>query len=312
MSRTWILAVTVLALAAPAFAQTGAGGTDRPALRSRAAELTEKYADAVVTVKIALKQKIVVQGQQMGGDDQQVEVTGTVIDPAGLVVVSDSELDPSSLMMDLMMGSAGMQFDIETEVGEVKIVMKDGKEVPARVVLRDKDLDLAFVHPIEKGQKFTHVPMQKGAAPQILDDLLIVGRLGRNLDRTPTVTHATVRAIVKKPRTFFVPSDPLGALTGGLGCPVFPGGGQATGICLMRRGPKTQGGGSGLSAMIGQMVPVIVPAEDVAEMAAQALAEAAKAPAEGEGATLPAREKKDEPKPPAGGGGGGPKPAEPR
>ncbi len=279
------LAVAAVAAGTPAAAKAGGGGggSDRPALKARVQEIAGKFQDAVVSVKVAIKQKMVLGGQQINAGDQQIEVTGTVIDPSGLIVISDYELDPTSLMYELLAGSmGGPQIQFQNEIGEVKIVLRDGKEVPGRVVLRDKDLDLAFVAPQEKGQKFVHVPvLEKGAraakAPELFDDLLVLGRLGRSLDRTPTVTHSVVRAVVRKPRTFYVGSDPLGALTGGLGCPVFNGAGESLGILLMRRGPRASGEGSGLSALIGQMVPVVLPGEDVAELAAQAFAEAEKA-----------------------------------
>jgi hypothetical protein len=282
-ARTFLaIGVALLFARAEASAQSATA-----ALKDRAVEIANKFQDAVVTVKVALKQKMLIGGQEMSGEDAQVEVTGTVVDPSGLVVVSDSQLDPSSLMMEMMLGSmggGGPQFEVQTEIREVKIVLKDGKEAPGRVVLRDKDLDLAFVAPQEKG-KYTHVPLAKGNGPDLFDEMLVLGRLGRNLDRTPSVTAIRVRAVVKRPRTFYVGSDPLGALTGGLGSPVFDGAGRPIGLLLMRRGPKVRGEGSGLSALLGQMVPVVLPAEDIADLMTQAIAEAKKAseePAGGE------------------------------
>ena len=39
---------------------------------------------------------------------------------------------------------------METEVNDIKILLEDGAEVPAEIVLRDKDLDLAFIRPKAK------------------------------------------------------------------------------------------------------------------------------------------------------------------
>src|SRR6266567_4578044 len=62
-------------------------------------EILGKYQQAVVTVKLAIKQSI-----SMGGRDQKsdskTETTGTVIDPSGLTVVSLATTDPSSAMKD--------------------------------------------------------------------------------------------------------------------------------------------------------------------------------------------------------------------
>jgi hypothetical protein len=253
---------------------------DADSLKSRAKELLKTHQDAVVHVKIALKQTMSFAGQELPGQDTQVEVTGTIIDPSGLVVVSDSEIDPMSFMMGMMGGmmgglDGGGGIDSKSDVTDVKIVLKDGKEVPARLVLRDKDLDLAFVAPQPKDMKLPHIALAASKAPDLFDDLLVVRRLDRSLDRQPAIGLARVSAIVQKPRTFYV-VDSAGSADQ-LGCPVFDRQGKAIGITVRRRGPASSGGGlGGLASMIGGMGAVVLPSEDVKEVAEQALSEAAK------------------------------------
>lgn len=272
MDRTsrWAFGLTAALLLADASA------AEPQDLKAKAREVLERYQDAVVNVKIALKLKSMRSGQQMQSQDQQLEVTGTIIDPSGLVVVAESETDPGA-MMKAMSGGRLQGMDIESEVGEVKIILKDGKEIAGRLLMRDKDLDLAFIAPLERGLTFTHVALEKGKVPELFDDVLLLGRLGRNLDRAPAVTADRIRAIVNKPRTFYVCADTLTALTGGFGCPAFDATGKPIGLLVMRRGPAISANGS-MSSAFSSMTPVVLPCEDIAEVAQQALAEAAKAP----------------------------------
>src|ERR1700722_12080429 len=81
----------------------GGGLTAIPAQADDAAksgrEILAKCQQAVVTVKLAIKQSV-----SMGGRDQKseskTETTGTVIDPSGLTVVSLATTDPSSTVKD--------------------------------------------------------------------------------------------------------------------------------------------------------------------------------------------------------------------
>jgi S1-C subfamily serine protease len=177
-------------------------------------------------------------------------VAGTVLSPEGLTVVSDANSNPGR-----MFGEEG-----GSETTDVQILMKDGRELPAKFVLRDRDLDLAFVMPTEKGLKLTHVPLEKGPVPDVLDDLVFIHRFGRTLNREAGVALGSVSAVVKKPRTLLVPE--ASNVSQFLGCPVFDGKGRAIGLVVSRRG-----GGGGRLSLFGQSV--VVPAEDVQQVADQ-------------------------------------------
>ena len=66
-------------------------------------QVLEKYKNAVVTVKLVIK-----QGMSSGGEDSKNEVksetTGTIIDPSGLTIISRSAIDPSTTMNELYRG----------------------------------------------------------------------------------------------------------------------------------------------------------------------------------------------------------------
>lgn len=292
------------ALAASAVLSGGAppASAQDAGIRGTARRMLASYQDAVIHVKAAVKQQMSFGGHDMPGQDSQVEVLGTIIDPSGLTVLSESSLDPGGALAGLLGGGGDNSFSMKSDVGDVKMVLKDGKEVLARVVLRDKDLDLAFVAPEDRTLKFPFVPLEAGKAPEALDDVIIVSRLGRHLDRSPSVGLGSISAIVKKPRTFYaVESSGLS-----MGCPAFDAAGKLLGIFLQRRAPAT-GGGHGLGALMGLasgMIPVILPTDDVKEGAQQALVEAAKAPEKkpdvegGKKEEAPAGEGEKKPEPP--------------
>jgi len=218
---------------------SGLARAEEPNPRKSAKEALSKYQDALVTVKFVLK---------LGNREQRQEVEGTVVSAAGLTVVSDTMTSPEAMLGD---------GDTKTEKTDVKLLLKDGREVPAKFVLRDRDLDLAFVLPKEKDVKLTHVPLGKTPVPELLDDLIFMHRLGRGLNREPAVALGRVEAVVKKPQTLIVP-DLINGLQN-IGCPTFDAGGRFVGIVVVRRGA---GGGRATQ-------PVILPAEDVEQTAGQ-------------------------------------------
>src|SRR5258706_9092442 len=126
--------------------------------------------------------------------------------------------------------------ELKSEVTAVKIVMPDGSESPAKVVLRDNDLDMAFIRPVDKLAKpMAALDLSKDAKPAVLDNLVVLGRLGEIAGRVPTVSMSAVRATIEKPRTFYV----LRQDGSELGSPVFSQDGKVVGVILIRSNDGT-------------------------------------------------------------------------
>jgi hypothetical protein len=235
----------------------------RPAdLRAVSREVLARHAEAVATVRMVVKRRMVYQGRERGSAEAPMEVAGTILNAAGLTVVAESMTNPSGPMGD---PSGDTRVDVETS--DVKLVLRDGREIPARFVLRDADLDLAFLMPQEKGLHLPHIALQKTPLPAPLDDLIFLFSYGRSLSREVAVATAPVRAVVKRPRTFLA-SDMMTSLQA-LGCPVFDATGRPLGIVVMRRSPVPPSGGGGLRDFLDMLNPVILTAADVAEVAEQ-------------------------------------------
>ncbi|HUJ11036.1 MAG TPA: serine protease [Verrucomicrobiae bacterium] len=242
-------------------------------------EILAKCQDAVVTVRLALKQSISMGGRE-SKSDSKVETTGTVIDPSGLTVVSLSTTDPGSAVKETYAraiaarGGDPSQLKFDSEISDLKIVLADGTEIPADVVLRDKDLDLAFLRPSDKPTKpLPFVDLSSDAKPKVLDEVVVVNRLNKTANRVPAVSIGRIEAIVDKPRTFYV----LGEATWGysLGAPVFSLDGKLIGILFLRSAEAQVDQTSGfMFSGLSQwgMMPIVLPASDIVDGAKQALA----------------------------------------
>jgi len=232
--------------------------------------LLDQRGSSIVTVQMVTTQRMVMMGQQSQNNEAKSEATGMIIDSSGLVVFSLTSSDPSSIMRKMMgaVGSDAGQLNIETEVNDVKIRLPDGKELPSTIVLRDVDLDLVFVRPKEKpDEPLPSIDLTDTAEPHVLDEVVVLNRLGDVASWTTSARVERVRAVVEKPRTYYIVSENVT-----LGAPVFAMDGKVVGMIALRVG--TGGSSRGLSAMFQGMsglgmLPIIVPAEDIAEVAQQ-------------------------------------------
>jgi len=230
----------ILALAA----NVGRAATDEEAAIGR--RILQDNADAIVSVELVVT---AAAGRGRGAQEQQREINATVISPEGLTVTSLAAIDPRV--------TSGRGADTsETEFKEVKIRLADNTEIPARVVLKDADLDLAFIAPVPDPilppRTFEFVDLENAGAPEILGTYYDMTRLGKTMQRTPVIQTVTVIGLVERPRRIILTND----LT--LGCPVFDKEGRPLGISLV------------YLANNAAVQLVVVPAADVLEIANQA------------------------------------------
>jgi len=243
-------------------------------VRKTARALLQKHGGAVVTVKLVLKRRMVVQGQERGSSESQSEILGTVISPTGLTLVADSDSNPFS-----MFAGDGDGPKIDTDTTDVKILVPDGREIPARFVLRDRDLDLAFVQPEGADLNLPHLDLAAPATlPQALDDLIFLYRAGKSLNRETCVALSQVLTVVRKPRTFLV-AEYMQTLAA-LGGPAFDAEGRLAGFVVLRRAPGSAADArmrGPLRGMFDMITPVVLTLSDVKTVAAEAAKAAAKA-----------------------------------
>ena len=250
------------------------GVAQRPATaaqegRAAMREVSRKWQDAIVNVRVSLKVRMSMGGREVQSMDDTLEAVATVIDATGLTVMSLSSLDPGAMMSKLMGGAGGEEkMSIVSEPSDVRIRRADGRELPARIVLRDQDLDLAFIRPIVRpSTPLTAVNLADAARPALLDDVVVLSRLGRVGGWAPAAVLYSVGAIMEKPRTFFVLNGQAAT-----GTPAFLPTGKLVGLLTIR---QVDPGRLSMFGMMGGMegagvIAVILPAADVLEIAKQA------------------------------------------
>jgi hypothetical protein len=231
-------------------------------------QIWKQHQEAVVTVRLVVSLSVSYGGREQQSETK-TEAIGTVLDPSGLTLISLSSIDPSGMVRR----NPNQEVKIDSQVKDVKILLADNTEIPAEVVLRDKDLDIAFLRPIDKPAKpLVNIDLSKAAKPQVLDETICLNRLGKVANRVVTVSIERIDALVERPRPFYVLS-PGGS--SGIGSPVFSLSGGALGIVLVRNGSgdseanmTSMFSGAGGS---GNLLPVIVPSADILEDAKQAM-----------------------------------------
>ena len=267
MKYTAFLAAALLATT-PVFAASGE-------LKTQARLILANNQDAIVGLSIIAKTEVGVDGDAPagmklnglgGGKDQKIETSGVIVDPAGLIVSSLSSIGGGSIMdgREIETPNGTVKLKTKTDIKEVKVVMPDGTEIPADVVLKDSDFDLVFFKirtdsPEAKDVTFKAVDLKNNTTADVLDDVVVLGRMDATMNRQPNAFTTEVLGIVKKPREF------LSIQTMRPASPVFSPEGKLVGISIIRKSTGTLTAGS---AQPG--VPAVLPARDVLKIADQA------------------------------------------
>jgi S1-C subfamily serine protease len=252
---------------------TVAGAADE--LATKGQEIFEKNQRAVVTVEVVLNTSYSGKGQNSEASERKYDLTGTVLDPSGLTVLALSCCDPMEFYRRVMPEKS--EYKVESGVSDIKILLEDGTELPAEIVLRDKDLDLAFIRPkTPPATPMKAVDLNKCGTAKVLEQVVILNRLNKASGRAYSAALDRIIAVVTKPRTFYLQA---GVMAGSaLGAPVFSLDGNLLGVMVMRVG------GSSGGTYRDNAASIILPAEHIFKAAKQA------PPAKGE--TAEAKEKK--------------------
>lgn len=221
-------------------------------------KLLQKNADCVTWVSITMRVEVSAAGRSMPPQEQKLEALGTILAEDGLTVLSLSTVDPRAKILSRIHSSGA---SVQVHYTEVLLLMPDGSEIPAKILLKDNDLDLAYVLPLENEdeefndtvERFSFVPNQDtdSSGPTVLDEVISISKLGRNLYRQSTLRRGWVNAVIEKPRQYFVIENTSP------GTPVFDKKGTWLGIVVykMERGRPS--------------AVVTLPAKDILEIAEQ-------------------------------------------
>ncbi len=218
----------VLTAATVLFAATLAGAQTTPADQARG--VFEKNKDSVLWVTAVVKLEFSAGGGRSLGPprESKVQIVGTIVDPCGMTVVALSAIDPGSAFQGrkvTLPSGENVQVTAKSSHSEVKLVLADGTEIAARIVLTDSTLDLAFVCPEKADEKVKYEPVKMDAAePKVLEQMVCLGRMSKSLGQAPGAAMSEVTSIVDSPRRFYIGGRTPGA-------PCFTLDGKLIGIC---------------------------------------------------------------------------------
>ncbi len=281
MRKIHLTGVAALLLAAGAYA--GPVETARTVL--------DQHKDAIVNITGVLKVEI--SGLPMGtqSEEKDIEAVGTVVDSTGLTITAASAINPMSMVgeIEVNIGGTPQKISPKGTTSGIKLRLADGTEIPARVVLTDSDLDLAFLMPEEPVSGLAFIPVAGGVSAEALDEVVCLGTMGKLLNFQPAIGLNRIVAKQAKPRTVYVLTP---VFMGGPGTPVFLADGRVLGMIAVRKQPAQDKG----DRIAAGGAPVVVSAADVADAIGQAKKAAAK---KAEAAETPAEEKPATPAPAA-------------
>ena len=245
----------VAVMAAAVMLSVSVASAQTPEEREAARQVIAKHGNAVLFVLGTAKVRIN-QGGREQNQDSRIQAPVTILDSSGLGVMSLTSLDPGELMSATLSRGrgAGGAVSVSTEPADLRYRMPDGKEMPVRVVLRDKDLDLAFLRPVEKPATPMDAVDAAAVRPVNIEPVVVLQRLPEIAGWQPTTLFLYVQAVVEKPRTFYF-------LTGNLaGGAVFDTRGRFVGVILRLKN----------DADAANAPPIVLPASDIREVAKQA------------------------------------------
>ena len=163
------------------------------------------YEKGIITLSAVLKFELKAAGASMPNLERKTSCIAAIIDSDGLAVTALKNINPRGQAQ-----AGGRKIQLESQVQEVKYRLADGTEVPARVVLKDEDLDLAFLAPLEPldeetKPKIAAVPLDDAAPePEVLDEIQLIGRAGEDLNFVVTLQLGRIAATISQPRTCYM------------------------------------------------------------------------------------------------------------
>ncbi|MCX6997156.1 MAG: hypothetical protein NTV49_08725 [Kiritimatiellaeota bacterium] len=155
--------------------------------------------------------------------EREAHGCGTVVDDSGLMIVSGSHLG-----LNLADGK------VDIRGSSLKATLPAGGEIAMKILLADPDLELAILAPERpasgQAKPFRAVAWDPAVRAGLLDDLLVLGRLDKNMGQQPVAEPGKINAVDQKPRTIYFSN--IISRDENAGAPGFTADGRLLGICI--------------------------------------------------------------------------------
>lgn len=207
-------------------------------VEDQARNLLEKYKSSLVVVTAKGVLKATTSGEPLPDRDQQRRTLGVTIGDDGLIMVSNTAIDPS-------VGLKGQQAQMGEKVVEIKtaattfsgveISYGDTSTLPGKIVRQDLEADVAFIMPDQEEAKklnkvFDKVDLSQFAATAQAADMVVgLSRASSVYGYMPTLVMGRITGVFKGERTFFITDAGTSQ-----GIPVFTLDGKPVGITVVR------------------------------------------------------------------------------
>jgi len=204
----------------------------------KARNLLEQHKGALVVVTAKGELEATTSGDPLPAREQQRRTLGVTIGDDGLVVVSNSAIDPS-------LGLTGQQAQLDDAVVTIReakmnftgveISYGDSSLLNGKVVRQDVEADLAFILPDRAEATALNKTFQKvdlsqfAATAQAADQVVGLSRSSAVYGYMPTVVMGRITGVYQGDRTFFVTDAGTAQ-----GIPVFTLDGKPVGVTVVR------------------------------------------------------------------------------
>jgi hypothetical protein len=199
--------------------------------------IVRRFGDAVVGVRGSVTLKIKIGTRIVPPIEKKFDVNGTVVGAGGLTVTCLSGVDPKAIfeLMRNQFNTGGEPVELaDTELRKIWMRMADGSEIPAKLLWKDVDHDLALFGPeggAAGGRAFTFVDLGQAAeSASVLGNYYHLSRAGEAFQHVELIRASTVIGIIERPRRLLLVST--GSFSDSLGCPVFDQEGRVLGVSL--------------------------------------------------------------------------------
>jgi hypothetical protein len=211
-------------------------------------KLLEKGAPSVVTVKLVVDLKLSAMGRSQDME-LPVDLPGVIIDPAGIIVTASDPLDPADSLMENIPEEYRAQVHMQAKVTRMSVLLGDGsEELPAKVLVRDSALGLAFLELTETPeQALTAVDLSNLGAVTAGLELFTVHRMPETFGRAPLLASFRAAGLAEKPRRMWS----LGATPGFIGLPAYDASGRPVGLVCRQKARIAGAAGAGAMMLPG-------------------------------------------------------------